>query len=179
MEKKMPVIIVFIMAVFMGFSCSKKSQVSDEKLTDIDRNVYQTVKIGDQVWMAENLRVTHYRNGDAIPNVKDEEWSDLRSGAYCAYENDETTAVTYGYLYNWSAVNDSRNIAPAVWHVPTDEEWKTLEMVLGTNQSQADDIGHRGIDEGGTHRGSRQPSEAPDKRPEAGEGLSATKVSLR
>ena len=119
-------------------------------VTDIDGNVYQTVTIGTQEWMAENLKVTHYRNGDPIPHVTDGgTWSGLYSGAYCEYDNDGGNVSTYGRLYNWYAVDDSRNIAPEGWHVPTDEEWKQLEMYLGMSQSEADDTGYRGTDEGG------------------------------
>jgi uncharacterized protein (TIGR02145 family) len=119
-------------------------------MTDIDGNVYQTIKIGNQWWMAENLKVTHYRNGDAIPNVtSDSQWENFSSGAYCAYDNDNDHVATYGLLYNWYAVDDSRNIAPEGWHVPTDAEWKALEMHLGMSQSEADDTGTRGTDEGG------------------------------
>ena len=101
-------------------------------VTDYDGNVYQTVLIGDQCWMMENLKVTHYRNGDPIPHVTDGEiWSGLTSGAYCHYDNDEGNVSTYGRLYNWYAVEDSRNIAPDGWHVPTDTEWKQQEMYLG------------------------------------------------
>ncbi|MBN2001545.1 fibrobacter succinogenes major paralogous domain-containing protein [candidate division KSB1 bacterium] len=117
---------------------------------DIDGNVYQTVKIGDQCWMAENLKVTHYSNGDSIPNViNDSEWSNLSTGAYCNYNNDENNVTSYGRLYNWFAVDDSRNIAPAGWHVPSDAEWKELEMYLGMSQSDADGSYYRGTDEGG------------------------------
>ncbi|MFA4907903.1 MAG: FISUMP domain-containing protein [archaeon] len=99
---------------------------------DIDGNTYQTVKIGNQWWMAENLKVTHYRNGEAIPNVTDNTaWSNLTTGAYCNYENNSTNVDTYGRLYNWYAVDDSRNIAPTGWHVPTDAEWQTLVDYLG------------------------------------------------
>jgi uncharacterized protein (TIGR02145 family) len=119
-------------------------------VTDIDGNVYQTVTIGSQEWMAENLKVTHYRNGDPIPNVTDNgTWSDLTTGAYCDYNNDVNNVATYGRLYNWYAADDSRNIAPEGWHVPTDEEWKQLEMYLGMSQAQADATGLRGTDEGG------------------------------
>ena len=119
-------------------------------LTDIDGNVYQTIAIGTQVWMAENLKVTHYRNGDAIPNVTDSAtWTGLTTGAYCEYNNDADNVATYGRLYNWYAVNDSRNIAPAGWHIPTDAEWKQLEMYLGMSQAEADATGWRGTDEGG------------------------------
>ena len=119
-------------------------------MTDIDGNIYQTVKIGNQWWMAENLKVTHYRNGDAIPNVTgDTEWTNLTTGAYCAYENNENNVDTYGYLYNWYAVDDRRQIAPSGWHVPTDDEWKELEMYLGMSQSEADISGdYRGTNEG-------------------------------
>ncbi|MCF7808219.1 MAG: Ig-like domain-containing protein [Candidatus Marinimicrobia bacterium] len=118
-------------------------------LTDIDGNIYQTKKIGDQWWLAENLKVTHYRNGDAIPEVTDNtEWTNLTTGAYCEYDNNPASVDTYGRLYNWYAATDSRNIAPEGWHVPTDDEWKALEMTLGMSQSEADDSGWRGTDQG-------------------------------
>lgn len=118
-------------------------------VTDIDGNVYTTIKIGDQWWMAENLKVAHYRNGEEIPEVTDNTaWSGLSTGARCVYDNTESNADTYGYLYNWYAVNDSRNIAPEGWHVPTDEEWKQLEVALGMSQSEADDTVWRGTNEG-------------------------------
>jgi uncharacterized protein (TIGR02145 family) len=101
-------------------------------VTDIDGNVYQTVTIGSQVWMAENLKVTRYRNGDSIPNVTDSiSWSVLSTGAYCNYGNDINNVAVYGRLYNWYAGDDSRNIAPEGWHVPTDAEWDTLVNYLG------------------------------------------------
>nr|MBN2278777.1 fibrobacter succinogenes major paralogous domain-containing protein [candidate division Zixibacteria bacterium] len=119
-------------------------------VTDIDGNVYETVTIGSQVWMAENLKVTHYRNGDPIPNVTDSAiWSGLTTGAYCNYENDQGHVATYGRLYNWYAVDDGRNIAPEGWHVPSDAEWKQLEIYLGMSQSEADATGFRGTTEGG------------------------------
>jgi len=119
-------------------------------VTDIDGNVYHTVLIGDQCWMAENLKVTHYRNGDPIPNVTDAgEWGGLSTGAYCDYDNDEGNVDTYGRLYNWYVVDDSHNIAQEGWHVPSDSEWKQLEMYLGMSQEEADTTGWRGTDEGG------------------------------
>ncbi len=119
-------------------------------VTDIDGNVYQTVQIGDQLWMAENLKVTHYRNGDAIPTgYSASEWTILSTSAYAVYNDDESNADTYGYLYNWYAVDDSRNIAPEGWHVPTDEEWMELEMALGMSESEANSSGsYRGTDQG-------------------------------
>lgn len=119
-------------------------------VTDVDGNVYQTVQIGNQEWMAENLKVTRYRNGEAIPNVTGySEWQGLINGAYSNFENNDNYVSTYGRLYNWYAVDDSRNIAPAGWHVATDAEWKQLEMYLGMSQTEADDSGWRGTDEGG------------------------------
>jgi len=121
-----------------------------ETVKDIEGNVYKTVKIGDQWWMAENLKVTRYRNGDAILRVPDNtQWSELISGAYCNYNNNVKNVATYGRLYNWQAVNDPRGLAPAGWHIPTDEEWKQLEIYLGMSQTEADDISWRGAPAGG------------------------------
>ncbi len=145
---------VFLVLVLLSIFLSCNDDPTSPKdnsgtVTDIDGNVYQTVKIGVQWWMAENLKVTHYRNGDAIPNITDNsEWAGLSTGAYCEYNNDNGNVSIYGLLYNWYAVDDSRNIAPSGWHVPTDEEWKELEMYLGMSQSEADDTGWRGTDEG-------------------------------
>ncbi len=146
------VAVIILCTFHLFFGCDKKSTTegtAPATLIDIDGNIYQTVRIGNQVWMAENLRVTHYRNGDSIPNVTDNsEWLNLSSGAYCACNFDESNTVIYGYLYNWYAVNDNRNISPEGWHVPTDVEWKELEMFLGMSQSEADTKGLRGSDEG-------------------------------
>jgi len=88
--------------------------------------------IGTQEWMGENLRVTHYRNGDAIPNVTDNAtWAGLTTGAYCWYSNDPITNAKYGILYNWFAISDSRNLCPVGWHVPSDAEWTMLTTYLG------------------------------------------------
>jgi uncharacterized protein (TIGR02145 family) len=101
--------------------------------TDFDGNVYHAVVIGTQTWMVENLKTTKYRNGDQIPNVTvNTSWQGLTTGAYCWYNNDAATfKATYGALYNWYSVADSRNIAPTGWHVPTDAEWTTLTDYLG------------------------------------------------
>ena len=91
---------------------------------DIDGNVYQTIIIGDQEWMMENLKVTHYRNGDPIPHLTgNNEWASTWSGAYCVYDNDPSYSNTYGNLYNWFAVDDPRGLAPEGWHVPTHDDW--------------------------------------------------------
>jgi uncharacterized protein (TIGR02145 family) len=105
-------------------------------LTDVDGNTYKTIKIGNQTWMAENLRVTHYQNGDSIPLVMDYyAWTTLKKGAQCRYDysNSLDTIAKYGRYYNWYAIMDQRNIAPAGWHVPTIQEWLDLENYLSTN----------------------------------------------
>jgi len=119
------------------FSCLNVSSILKDNITvkDIDGNIYHTVKIGGQLWMAENLKVTRYCNGDPIPYVSDiAVWTTLTTGAYCNYDNNEINADTYGHLYNWYAVNDSRNIAPKGWHVPSDAEWKILVDYLGGSE---------------------------------------------
>ena len=101
-------------------------------VTDIDGNVYHTVKIGTQVWMVENLKTTKYRNGDPIDTDKTNTWESTTTGYYCWYEDMASKyKANYGALYNWSAVNDSRKIAPQGWHVPTYAEWTILINFLG------------------------------------------------
>ena len=96
------------------------------------RSSYSNVTIGTQVWMGENLDVCTYRNGDRIPECTDPvEWANLTTGAWCYYNNDPSTGEIYGKLYNCYAVNDPRGLAPAGWHIPTDEEWTTLTDYLG------------------------------------------------
>jgi uncharacterized protein (TIGR02145 family) len=82
--------------------------------------------------MVENLKVTHYRNGDPIPEITEYfAWGNMTTGAYCNYDNSPENSITYGRLYNWYAVNDIRGLAPAGWHVPSDAEWDTLTAFLG------------------------------------------------
>jgi len=103
-------------------------------VTDKDGNVYQTVTIGTQTWMASNLRVTHYRNGESITNLTvDADWAGATFGAWCDYSNLAANGTKYGHLYNWYAAIDSRNIAPVGWHVPTDAEWTTLVNYVSAN----------------------------------------------
>jgi uncharacterized protein (TIGR02145 family) len=109
------------------------SSVTYGTMTDQDGNVYKTVTIGTQTWMAENLRTTTYNDGTSISNVTGAtEWGNLTTGAYCNYINTASTdtIATYGRLYNWYAANTGK-LAPAGWHVPTDAEWTTLIEYLG------------------------------------------------
>ena len=92
----------------------------------------QEIKIGTQTWTSKNLDVTKYRNGDAIPQVQDKNaWAKLKTGAWCYYENNTANGTTYGKLYNWFAVNDTRGLAPKGYHIPTDAEWTILTDNLG------------------------------------------------
>jgi len=101
-------------------------------VTDIDGNVYNTVTIGTQVWMAENLKTTKYNDNTSIPLVTDNTaWAALTTSGYCWYNNDAATyKATYGALYNWHTVNTGK-LCPTGWHVPTDAEWTTLTTYLG------------------------------------------------
>ena len=112
-------------------------------VTDYDGNEYPTITIGTQTWMAEDLKVTHYPNGDPIPNVTDNTvWANLSNNntddAYCFYNNDNTT--DYGALYTYAAAigddwtkdnTDGQGVCPDGWHLPTDAEWTTLTNYLG------------------------------------------------
>lgn len=101
-------------------------------VTAQDGNTYATIEIGTQEWMAENLRTTNYANGDPIPNVTDAgQWSNLTTGAWTHYNNDNQYEIPYGKLYNWYTVTDQRNVCPTGWHVPTDAEWTELTDYIG------------------------------------------------
>ncbi|MEI6754620.1 MAG: fibrobacter succinogenes major paralogous domain-containing protein [Paludibacter sp.] len=102
-------------------------------VTDVDGNVYNTVTIGTQTWMIENLRTTHYNDNLAITLVTDSSvWGNSTTGAYCWYNNDSATFKTSsGALYNWYAVNTTK-LAPIGWHVATADEWLTLENAVSS-----------------------------------------------
>ena len=126
-------LMLLVLAMFI-YSCKKDTSPTPITftLTDVDGNVYDTVRIGTQTWMKQNLKVTHYRNGDAIPNIKDSSiFVYLTTEAYCDYNNDPSNSTTYGRLYNFFAVADARNLCPTGWHVPSIAEWKTLITYLG------------------------------------------------
>lgn len=138
------VLLFFIIVIL--FSCKKEESdfptiapaVFNPKftyatMTDVDGNIYKTITIGTQTWMAENLRTTKYNDNSPIPNVTESsDWTNLRTGAYCNYNNTSNTnaIVTFGRLYNWMAVNTGK-LAPKGWHVPTNEEWTILSNYLG------------------------------------------------
>jgi len=134
-------ILLGIFAVSIIFvNCKKKSDdttppvvPNDSTVKDFDGNIYHKVKLGTQVWLAENLKATHYRNGDPVAHTKD---MPLRpnfdsTGAFYIYNNDPAIAAVYGLLYNWFAISDTRHITPVGWHIATDAEWTALEVYLG------------------------------------------------
>lgn len=110
-------------------------------VNDIDGNVYNTVTIGTQEWMSENLRVVRFTNGNPIPLVTDgSEWGNLTTPGYCWYKNNAASyEIVYGALYNWYAVNQG-NLCPTGWHVPTDSEWHSLALYLDPNAVLSSDI---------------------------------------
>jgi uncharacterized protein (TIGR02145 family) len=102
-----------------------------DSVIDVDGNVYATVVIGTQTWMAENLKTSKFADGSVIPNVNNGDWMFLSTPAWCNYDNSAENDITYGKLYNWYTVADPRNLCPAGWHVPSDAEWTTLTTFLG------------------------------------------------
>jgi uncharacterized protein (TIGR02145 family) len=101
-------------------------------MTDIDGNTYTSIIVGDMEWSVENLRVSKFNNGDAIPNVSmGSNWSSTTTAAHAYYSNDPTYNLVYGKWYNWYAVDDSRGLCPTGWHVATNQEWLDLEIMLG------------------------------------------------
>ncbi len=102
-----------------------------DSVQDVEGNVYRTVTIGDQVWLAESLRSTQFQDGSSV-----------RSGAIPI--DDEDNLLKYGRLYNWHDVADDRNLCPAGWRVATDDDWKTLERTLGMPEEEIHQDGWRG-----------------------------------
>lgn len=111
------------------------TSVSYGSMTDQQGNTYKTVTIGGKIWMAENLRVSKYRNGDEIPNVSNfTSWAGLSTGAFCWYEDDSlNNNCNYGKMYNGYALADSRQLCPSGWHIPTNTEWNQMIDSLGGN----------------------------------------------
>ena len=139
-----------------------KTQIDNPTVTDYDGNVYSTVQIGEQIWMAENLATTHYADGTSLVNgtgAGDIE-NDFTTKYYFNYNDNASNVSTYGRLYTWEAImkgagssssnpSNIQGVCPTGWHVPSDSEWKELEMFLGISQSEADNTGWRGTNEGG------------------------------
>lgn len=140
-------------ALLLMASCKKDKDepqpqptpVAPQGLVDVDGNAYDTVVIGGRTWMAENLRVRNYRNGDSIPYMPEAaDWDLPGSNAFCMFGNAIPDPPEQGLLYGYGAVNDARGICPTGWHVATDTEWAQLELTLGMPVSQLDSISANG-----------------------------------
>jgi uncharacterized protein (TIGR02145 family) len=148
-----PFIIIIGLVLILASSCKKSdgNKNSSGSITDQDGNVYTSVIIGTQTWIDENLKTTKYNNGDIIgtttPATLDIS-NEITPKYQWAYNGDESSVASYGRLYTWYAVTDSRGVCPTGWHVPADAEWKTLEIYLGLTQAQADGTDWRGTDQG-------------------------------
>ena len=136
MKKRKFFSIILVILCISFFSCTKEDEINFSGTEGIftdprDGMVYRWVKIGSQIWMAENLRAIKYNDGTAIPNVSNQiTWQGLATGAWCNYDNNASYDNTYGKLYNWYAVNTGK-LAPKGWHIPTDAEWSYLADYLG------------------------------------------------
>ena len=156
--------IVLCSLLLFSSGCTKEEDVSEGSplttVTDYDGNVYRAVHIGRQWWMASNLQSTHYADGTEIPMVESNSaWEALGPGdsAYCYYNNNTgREAFTYGALYTWSAAlngaegsnntpSEIQGVCPDGWHIPSDAEWKELELHLGMPQLEVDTTGPRGL----------------------------------
>lgn len=128
---KLPVISHFLFfSLFVGCAGTEKSD-HPKKVEDVDGNLYNTVSIGNKVWMTEDLKTTRFSDGSPIPMVENyDRWANLETPAYCWYNNDSLNRESYGALYNWHAV-ESEKLCPDGWHVPSDEEWIALESEFG------------------------------------------------
>ena len=129
-------------------SCATLVGCSDSTSVDFHGHGYGVVAIGSQCWFSENLRSAQYRTGESILNIQDPvEWGSANNGSiagYAVYDNSAANADVYGYLYNFYAVEDARGLCPAGWHVPTDDDWKVLELFLGMPASEVNSAGYRG-----------------------------------
>ena len=120
--------------ILFSAGCSSQPQ----KVIDQDGKSSTAVQIGSMIWTGKNLDVTHYRNGDIIPEIKDpKEWTAIKTGAWCYNGNKPENGKSYGKLYNWYAVNDPRGLAPKGWHIPADSEWAALSDLLGGEENSA------------------------------------------
>ena len=123
--------LLLVLSALAGCKTGLEKEGKGEQIKDVDGNFYNTVQIGTQVWMAENLKTTGYSDATPIPLVENyDEWADLTLPAYCWYNNDSLNREDFGALYNWYVV-ESGKLCPDGWHIPTDEEWLELETSYG------------------------------------------------
>lgn len=137
MKNKLLLLIGFAVLIFIESFMPAKLY---NYISTIPVDVYNETKIGKQIWMTENLNVVTFKNGDTILQAKTKvEWRKAISKnepAWCYYDNDSNNGIVYGKLYNWSAVNDKRGLAPEGWHIPSAVEWHELYDFLGGKKGQ-------------------------------------------
>ena len=135
-------VILICLSIFI-FCCSSTQKNDDQTITKFvnnlaiknESNIYENIKIGNQVWLKKNLNVSKFNNGDNIVEAKTaEEWKAANIGfrpAWCYYNYDSASGVRYGKLYNWFAVYDKRGLAPNGYRIPTFSDWTELQQFLG------------------------------------------------
>jgi len=128
----------FLSLIFIA--CSDEAEFVTENIKSaVNNETFESIKIGNQIWMAENLNVSHYRNGDPINMLEpDDYWRQTTEGAWCYYNNDSVNYAKYGRLYNWYAVNDARGLCPEGWRIPSTDEYDNLINYLGTDTTSGD-----------------------------------------
>ncbi len=149
MKRRIYLLATSMLIVVGIMSCTKEEVATSNPeygtMTDIQGNTYKTVKIGNQWWMAENLKVTVFNDKTPInaiaENAADSIWENTSKAAYCIYD------TTLGALYNWNVINNIKIVAPKGWHIPSDDEWKTLEKTLGMETAELDKTAWRGKEE--------------------------------
>jgi uncharacterized protein (TIGR02145 family) len=149
MKKTIYLLATSILLLLGIMSCTKEEVATSNPeygtMTDIQGNTYKTVKIGNQWWMAENLKVTVFNDKTPISAIAENEadsiWENTTKPAYCIYD------TTLGALYNWKVIDNIKMIAPKGWHIPSDEEWKTLEKTLGMESAESEKTAWRGKEE--------------------------------
>jgi uncharacterized protein (TIGR02145 family) len=138
--------LIFLLVTING--CEKDEDKSLSTVSDASGNVYKTVKIGSQVWMAENLKTTVFNDKGVIPNVTSPDtWVGLISPGYCFYDNVPSYKDSVGIIYNWFAANSGK-LCPVGWHVPRDSDFVVLELTLGMSPEQTRMYGWHGTDQG-------------------------------
>jgi uncharacterized protein (TIGR02145 family) len=142
--------LIYLSIIFIMLGCDDQKDIvpimETGSVVDIEGNNYTTVKIGNQWWMTENLKVKRFSNGELISELRDNEaWSNAIAPGYCSFNNNGSST---GLLYNFHTIESDKNIAPYGWHVPTDEDWKILEEYLGMSVSELDETNWRGTDQG-------------------------------
>lgn len=191
---KISILVLLSAILFSIIGCKKNETVTPalqtDSVFDIDGNKYRTVKIGNQWWMAENLKVKHFRNGKSILEIPEnsvtQKWdTTLVVAALCAYPKSSSDSLL-GLLYNGYAVADTNNIAPKGWHIATDNDWKEMEKQLGMKYYDAEAIGWRGNDVGdmlkysnNTNPAWREPEHPFNVWPNNASGFSALAGSCR